>query len=93
MMLINIFHLITLFQVFNIYELSYLLIETIDAAQNHLQSRSATMFRNLGKTKRYGEKCGQVPPHSAPARIIGGTEITPHSEPWLVSICEEASPR
>ena len=92
-MFINIIHLVTLFQVFNIYELSYLLIETIDEAQNHLQSRSATTFRSLGKTKRYGEKCGQVPPHSAPARIIGGTEITPHSEPWLVSICEEASPR
>ena len=92
MMFINIFHFVILFQAFNVYELSYLLIETIDEAQNHLQSRSATMFRSLGKAKRYGEKCGQVPPHSAPARIIGGTEITPHSEPWLVSICEEASP-
>ena len=69
------------------------MIETIDEAQNLLQSRSAPMFRSLGKTKRYGEKCGQVPPHNASARIIGGTEITPHSEPWLVSICEEATPR
>ena len=92
-MFINIFHFVILLQVFNIYDVSYLLIETNDDAQNPLQSRSATMFRSLGKTKRYGEKCGQVPPHSAPARIIGGTEITPHSEPWLVSICEEASPR
>ena len=98
MLQIKVFGVTILLQLCTIFELKYLLIETNEDGKDILKSGSGGKSVNLlqsrsaGSNKQYGSKCGQSYVPRAPARIIGGTEITPHSEPWLASVCEYDDP-
>ena len=74
------------------YGIKYLLVQIDNETNQPAESPPENVGTSFRKSQsRSIEKtigCGKSSlGHSGSSRIIGGNEITPHSEPWLASIC------